>query len=70
VTAFARPRHGVGQGLQRVVLLVRAVDRNGLLNVAEQFLGVDDVGVVLVGTVQPVRAADRLEQVVVTQFRD
>jgi hypothetical protein len=50
------------------VQLVRAVDRDGLLHVAEQLLEVDDVAVVLVVAVEPVGAADGLEQVVVAQL--
>jgi hypothetical protein len=50
------------------VQLVGAVDRDGLLHVAEQLLEVDDVAVVLVVAVEPVGAADGLEQVVVAQF--
>ena len=50
------------------VQLVGAVDRDGLLHVAEQLLEVDDVAVVLVVAVQPVGAADGLEQVMVAQF--
>ena len=50
------------------VQLVRAVDGDGLLHVAEQLLEVDDVAVVLVVAVEPVGAADRLEEVVVVQL--
>ena len=50
------------------VQLVGAVDRDGLLHVAEQLLEVDDVAVVLVVAVEPVGAADGLEQVVVVQL--
>jgi hypothetical protein len=50
------------------VQLVGAVHRNGLLHVAEQLLEIDDVAVVLVVAVQPVGAADGLEQVVVAQL--
>ena len=50
------------------VQLVGAVDRDGLLHVAEQLLEIDDVAVVLVVAIEPVGAADGLEQVVVAQF--
>ena len=50
------------------VQLVGAVDRDRLLHVPEQLLEVDDVAVVLVVAVEPVGAADGLEQVVVVQL--
>ena len=50
------------------VQLVRAVDGERFLHVAEQLLEVDDVPVVLVVAVQAVGAADGLEQVVVVQL--
>ena len=50
------------------VQLVGAVHRDRLLHVAEQLLEVDDVAVVLVVAIEPVGAADGLEQVVVAQL--
>ena len=50
------------------VQLVGAVDRDRLLHLAEQLLEVDDVAVVLVVAIEPVGAADGLEQVVVAQL--
>jgi len=47
------------------VQLVGAVEGDRLLHLVEQLLEVDDVAVVLVVAVEPVRAADRLEQMVV-----
>ena len=44
---------------------LRGVDRDGVLDLLEQVLVVDDVAEVLVVAVQPVGAADRLEQAVV-----
>ena len=50
------------------VQLVRAVDRDRLLDVAEELLEVDDVPIVLVFAVEPVRSADGLEEIVVTEL--
>ena len=50
------------------VQLVGAIDRDGLLHVLEQLLEVHDVAVVLVVAVEPVGAADGLEEVVVVQL--
>ena len=50
------------------VQLVGAVDRDGLLHVLEQLLEVHDVAVVLVVAVEPVGAADGLEEVVIVQL--
>jgi hypothetical protein len=50
------------------VELVGAVDRDRLLHVVEQLLEVHDVAVVLVVAVEPVGAADGLEEVVVVQL--
>ena len=41
------------------------VDRDGVLDLLEQVLVIDDVAEILVVAVEPVRAADRLEQAVV-----
>jgi hypothetical protein len=50
------------------VQLVGTVDRDRLLHVLEQLLEVHDVAVVLVVAVEPVGAADGLEEVVVVEF--
>ena len=50
------------------IQLVGVVDGDCLLHVAEQLFEVDDVAVVLVVTIEPVGAADSLEQVVVAQL--
>ena len=50
------------------VQLVGVVHRDGLLHVAEEFLEIDDVAVILVVAVQPVGAADGLKEVMVMQF--
>ena len=50
------------------VQLVGGVHRHRVLHVLEEFLVVYDVAVVLVVAVEPVGAADGLEEVVVAQF--
>jgi len=45
------------------IQLVRAVDRNCFLHISEEFLEIDNVPVIFIGAVQPVRAANRLKQV-------
>ena len=72
LSAFFQPvleTHVVIATVARVdVQLVRAIHRDGLLNVTEELLEIDDVAVVLVVAVEPVGAADGLEQVVVAQL--
>ena len=50
------------------VQLVGAIDRDGLLHIPEQLLEIHDVAVILVVAVEPVGAADGLEQVVIVQL--
>ena len=50
------------------VQLVGAINRDGLLHVIKQLLEIHDVAVVLVVTVEPVGAADGLEEVVIVQL--
>ncbi len=55
----------LGIGAAGAVIQLGGVDRDGVLDLLEQVLVVDDVAEVLVLAVQPVGAADRLEQAVV-----
>ena len=50
------------------VQLVRGVNGDGVLHLLEQLFVVDDVAIVLVVAVEPVCAADSLEQVVIAQL--
>ncbi len=54
-----------GLGPAGGVIQFRRVDRDGVLDLLEQILVVDDVAEILVFAVEPVRAADRLEQTVI-----
>ena len=50
------------------IQFIRAVNGNHFLHIAEQFLEVHDVPVGLVIAIQPVGAANGLEQVMIVQF--
>gem|GEM_PF-5352267 len=50
------------------VQFVRGIDRDGVLHLLEQLLEVNDVAVILVVPVEPIGAADGLEEIVVAQL--
>ncbi|MNR03545.1 hypothetical protein D3C85_1194420 [compost metagenome] len=51
-----------------VIQFIRGVHRNDVLHVAEQLFEIDDIAIVFVITVEPVGAANCLEQVMVPQL--